>query len=240
MARTNKTIASEDATQRRKTSAQSSSDSSTNPFHGFDSVSTRSTHQRGKVLFVEGQPPLGVYFLCAGRAKISVSSAEGKSLIMRIAHPGEWLGLSCALSGDPHDTRAETLEPCQIDFVSRKDLLKLMEKQTRVSVGIAEALAHEVGECIAQMRLLFASGSAAEKLARLMLKWCRESGVQTPRGTRVLFALTHEELSQMIGASRETVTRLLSEFKRRQLIIVNGSSMLIRKRAALESMVRLG
>ena len=240
MARTNKTIGSEDAAARRKTGGQSSSDSSTNPLHGFDSVSTRSSHQRGTVLFVEGQPPRGAYILCAGRAKISICSAEGKALIMRIAQPGEWLGLSCALSGDPHDARAETLEPCQIDFVSRRDLLKLMNKEARVSFGIAEALAHEVSECIAQSRLLFTSNSAAEKLARLMLKWCGESGVQTPRGTRLLFALTHEELSQMIGASRETVTRLLSEFKRRQLISVNGSSILIRKKAALESMVRLG
>ena len=236
MTRTNKTIGSEES-GRQLARGHWSSDSSTNSVSAFDSVSTRSSYQRGKVLFDEGQPSRGIYFLCAGRAKILVSSAEGKSLIMRIAHPGEWLGLSCALSGNPHDTRVETLEPCQIDFVPRKDLLELMEKHARVSVAIAEALAHEAGESIAHMRLLFASSSAAEKLARLMLKWCRESGEPTPGGTRVLFALTHEELSQMIGASRETVTRLLSEFKRRQLIIVNGSSMLICRRAALENIV---
>src|SRR5712691_10142076 len=84
------------------------------PLHaiaGFDRISHRKLYPKGSVLFVEGHAARGVYVLCAGRAKLSITSAEGKKLIVRIARPGDLLGIHAALTGHSYEATAETLAP---------------------------------------------------------------------------------------------------------------------------------
>src|SRR5512146_2537096 len=69
------------------------------------------------VLFVEGQHPRGVFMLCEGTAKLSTTSVEGKTLILRIARAGEILGLDSVITGTPYHLTAETLQPCRLSFV---------------------------------------------------------------------------------------------------------------------------
>jgi CRP/FNR family cyclic AMP-dependent transcriptional regulator len=74
-------------------------------------------------------------------------------------------------------------------------------------------------------------------VARLLLDWCDRTGEETTRGMRLKVLLTHEEIAQMIGTTRETVTRLLSDFKRKKIIDVKGSSMFVMNKSSLEHMV---
>jgi CRP/FNR family transcriptional regulator len=87
------------------------------------------------------------------------------------------------------------------------------------------------------MRALALSESVAEKLARLLLSWCKKTGGQTGQAVHLKLSLTHGEIAHMIGVSRETVTRLLSEFRSKGLIQLRGSNLVINNKAALESMV---
>lgn len=205
---------------------------------GLDNIKTAKYYARGSVLFVEGQMPRGVYLLCAGRAKVSIASSEGKTLILRIAQPGDFLGMNATLTGQPYGTTVETLERCRIDFIAREDLFKLLENDKRAYVGVAQALSRKLTSVFEHTRLLFLSQSAAEKLARLLVKWCDEHGKWTPQGVRIGFGLTHEELAQMICTSRETVTRVLSDLKRKHIVTLVDDGILVRNRKALEAVAR--
>jgi CRP/FNR family transcriptional regulator len=176
-----------------------------------------------------------VYILCEGRAKVSVASAEGKTLVLRIAEVGDLLGVNAVLMGKPAGATVETLERCRIDFVSREDFLKLLERDKRAYLGVAHALSEKLSGVMDHARLLLLSESAAEKLARLLVKWCDDHGKRTAHGIRINSDLTHEEIAQMICASRETVTRLLADFKRKQIVSLGDNAIFIRNRKALEA-----
>ena len=196
---------------------------------------TTKTYPRSSVLFAEGQQSSGVYLLCEGRAKISIGSSEGKTLVLRIAQPGDLLGVNAALIGEPYSATAETIDRCRVDFISRQDLLKLLERDKKACLSVAHSLGYTLSRVIEQSRLLLLSQSATEKLAGLLVRWCDELGTRTPQGIQIESGLTHEEMGQMICASRETVTRVLSEFKRGQIVSLFNGTILVRNRKALEA-----
>lgn len=200
----------------------------------------RSRHcSRSTVLFGEGHAARGVFVMCTGSAKVSICSADGKKLIMRIARPGDVLGLYAGLTGRPFEATAEMLEPGRVGFVSRQDLLGLIGRQEAFGLGLVRLFSEQFSEFIDHTRMLLLSESAIEKLARLILKWSRDFGELTTGGIRLQILLTQEEIAQIIGASRETVTRLFSVLKREQIIGVRGGSMLIRNSAALASLAQV-
>jgi CRP/FNR family transcriptional regulator len=216
--------------------AQVPCDSPITEVRGLDNLKLSEHYPRGSVLFVEGQRPRGVYVLCEGRAKVSIASAEGKTLILQIAQPGDLLGINATLTGQPYAATAETLERCQIDFISREDLLKLLDRDKRACLGVAQALSRKLSGVLEHTRLLLLSKSASEKLARLLVRWCEEHGKRTAQGIQINSGLTHEEMAQMICASRETVTRVLGDFKRKHIVSLVGNSIFVRNRKALESL----
>lgn len=202
----------------------------------FEALKSVRLYPKGAVFFLEGQPPLGGYLLCTGRVKVSIASPKRKTRILRIAEPGELLGLSATISGWPHEVSAEALEPCQVDFVKREDFLRYLCQQSEVCLRVVQLLACNLRDTYEQLRLLSTSRSPAQRLARVLLEWCGEHGENTPHGISLKTVLTQEETAQLIGVSRETVTRLLGEFKNRKIISLKGSTLLVHNRAALESM----
>lgn len=201
-------------------------------------VGNSKLYSRNAVLFNEGHFACGVYVLCTGSAKISICSADGKKLIMRIAKPGDVLGLYAGLSGRPYEATAELLESSRVSFVSRQNLVEMIARQEAFGLGLVQVFSEQFSEFVDHARLLMLSESATEKLARLILKWGRDFGELTTSGIRLQVLLTQEEIAQIIGSSRETVTRLFSALKRQQIIRVNGDAMVIRNSAALASLAQ--
>lgn len=201
----------------------------------FSAASHQSTYPGGALLFVEGQKPRGAFVLCSGRVKLSTTSREGKVLILKIAQPGEALGLSAAISGTEYELTAETTGPCQVTFVERETFIKLVEKNGELGLRTAQALSWEFQSAYRDIQELVLARSSAGKLARLLLSWTggRETGNSE---IRIRASLTHEEMAQMIGASRETVTRVLSDLKKKEWIRLDGSTLVIRNRTALETL----
>jgi len=195
-----------------------------------------STYPGGAVLFVEGQTPRGAFVLCSGRAKLSTTSREGKVLILKIAEPGEVLGLSAVVAGEPFELTAETAGPCQVNFVEREALLRLMEKNGEIGLHASRALSKEFQSAYRDIHDLVLARSSAGKLARLLLSWTPGREEFEPPEVRIRASLTYEEMAQMIGSSRETVTRLLSDLKRKDLIRLDGSTLVICNRTALEAL----
>jgi len=200
----------------------------------FEAIKYNSSYPPGAVLFVEGQTPRGVFVLCQGRVKLSVCSSDGKTLILRIADPSEVLGLSATVSGKPYELTAETIGPCQVNFIKREDFLRFLHGHSDFSFRVAEQLSDKYNTACHEIRSLGLSHSAAEKLAKLLLEWSSRDAQSTKQEPRINMALTHEEISQMIGTSRETVTRLFAELKKHQIVNVKGAALAIQNKAALE------
>jgi len=206
------------------------------PLHaipGFSSLSHRKLYPKGSVLVVEGLRAHGVYVLCAGHAKLSITSAEGKAFIVRIARPGDLLGLQATLVAKPYETTVQTLGPCQVDFISRKDLLVLLRRHKPYDLSLVITVGRDFTEFIEHTRAQLLSVSVNQRLALLLARLGDEFGEPTRAGIRLSSLLTHEDIAQMIGSSRETVTRSLSMLKRKRIILANKRELVIRNRAAL-------
>ena len=200
----------------------------------FNKIKSPAAYPAGAVLFLEKQDPRGVFVLCAGQVKLSISSSGGKTLILRIAKPGEILGLMATMSGIPYEVTAETLHPCQIAYVRRDDFLCFMGKHPEVYQGAVRQLSTLYSGACEQLRTVGLSASAPEKLARVLLEWSADPK-DAQRSAQIKLPLTHEEIAEFIGTTRETVTRTLSEFKNRQLVSLQGSTLMISNRPALET-----
>jgi CRP/FNR family transcriptional regulator, cyclic AMP receptor protein len=194
------------------------------------------TYPGGALLFVEGQIPRGAYVLCSGRAKLSTTSRDGKVLILKIAAAGEILGLSAVISGQPFQLTAETAGPCQVNFVEREALIQRIEKSGELGLHSLRALSREFESAYQDIHDLILARSSAGKLAKLLLSAATSREKPDSNESRIRPTLTHEEMAQMIGSSRETVTRLLGDLKKKELIRLEGSTLIIRNRTALEAL----
>lgn len=192
-----------------------------------------SLHGRGRVLFAEGEPARGVYILRTGRAAVSISSREGRVVMLRMARAGDVLGLNSALRDGSYDTTVKTLEPSRTDFIHRAELIELMQ-QSHAAQAILNMLSRELTELTDRAKLLLLPQSVGGRLAKLLLEWSKKSISHTTGAIRVDRAFTHEEIAQMVCSSRETVTRLLASLRKQQVIRVTSDSILICDHLALE------
>ncbi len=191
-------------------------------------------HPKGTTLFGEGQRSRGVFILYSGRVKLFTSSVDGKNLILRFADSGEILGLAGTLSGQPYEAWAEAIQPTETGFVDRGYLIHLMRHRCELAVQVAMHLGESYCSAIAGVRTMGHSRSASQKLATFLLDWC-ESNRLFHGEANARLTLTHEEIAEVIGTSRETVTRLLSGFKKNGLIQWKGCNLALTDRSALES-----
>jgi CRP/FNR family cyclic AMP-dependent transcriptional regulator len=210
---------------------------------GLDAISSSATYPKGAVLFVEGQQPRGVFILCNGRVKLFGASARGKAVIFRIAEPGEIIGLPSTLSDRAYEVTAQALEPIQANFIPRDAFLAFLREHGETALRVAGMLSNIYHTTCQEIRYLGLSSSAVEKLARFLLdlKPAKNSSSKTHQanGNRVTLTLTHEEIANMIGTSRETVSRLLTSFKRKRLIEVHGATVIISNKEALQELVEI-
>jgi CRP/FNR family transcriptional regulator, cyclic AMP receptor protein len=190
-------------------------------------------YPKGAVLFMEGQAASGLFAVCSGQVKLSTSSLDGKAIIVKIAEAGELLGLPATLSGRPYEVTAEVSEQARVNFVPRASFLRFLRANPGAVIQVAQLLtdSHYAGHEVIQS--LGLSRSASEKLARFILGWSANHA----RGQDHLrIILTQGEIGEMIGVSRETVTRLMTAFKKKNLLTVKGATVNICNRAALQSL----
>ena len=199
----------------------------------LNQVSHRSTLPTGAILFVEGQAPRGLFIVCSGKVNHSKTSKEGKTLILKTSAAGEILGLSAAISGANYETTAETATPCTLNFIERKRFLELLQNHSEIGLHTAVCLSRDYQSAYQDIHDLVLSRSSSGKLARLLLSQARGAEDEETCATMLM---THEEMALRIGASRETVTRLLTRLRKKQLIRLDGPKLIIRNRTALKAL----
>jgi CRP/FNR family transcriptional regulator, cyclic AMP receptor protein len=186
----------------------------------------------GAILFLEGQACRGVYILSRGRVKLSTTSRDGQTIMFGIAKPGEVLGLGATVSASPHNTSAETSQACQLNFVKAAEFLHFLKGNPEARMHAAVHLSHECQRAYQHLRS-FVGSSATERIARLIIDWSHDdSEMATLHGIKVF--LTHDEIGQIVGMSRETVTRTLAQLRKRHIAEFRGATLHIQNMAALQ------
>ena len=202
--------------------------------HALESVKSIVNLPKHAKLLEEGQVPEGIFVLLHGAVKLFVSLKGGKTLILRVVQSGEVLGLSATMSSRPAEYTAETLSPTQFLYVPRKDFLALLERHPEICISVVEVLSHQLREAVNMIHYSSGSQPAVEKLGDLLESWVEQNGEETERGIELRLPLTQEEIGQMIGVSRETVSRLLAEFEDQGILELEGSRVRILKGHHLE------
>lgn len=202
----------------------------------FESIKVTKAYSKGMMLYLEGEPSNGVFVLCQGRVKLSTCSQDGKVLILGIAEPGEVLGLSAAVNGVDYETTAEVLELCQVNYVKTPELLRFLQSNPRACLNAARQLSRNYQAAYRQICALGMSDSVSDKLAKLFLAWSG-NGSGGNGTVRLRNCFTHEEIAEMIGASRETVTRALKYFREHDLITLKGPDLVIHDRQRLKALI---
>lgn len=203
----------------------------------LNEIKSTAIYPKGTMLFIEGQQPRGVFVLCVGKAKLSTSSREGKTIITKISESGDVLGLNAVISNRPYEVTAEMMEPGQANFIPRDSLMHFLRDFPEVALKISQQLSRNYYTAYEEIRTLGLAASPSEKFAKLLLSWSTK-GSQDDGSSQVKLTLTHEEIAEIIGTTRETVSRLFSEFKKKQLMQLKGATLVIRSRYALEKIVQ--
>jgi CRP/FNR family transcriptional regulator len=204
--------------------------------YALEQEAITTTYPTGAVLFAEGQVPRGVFVVRRGRVKLSICGSDGRTLILRMVEVGCPMGVAAAVSGRPYEATAETQEPCEISFLRQSDVLRLMRLHGEFALWVTQHISQDYASTCREIRDLILSDSASEKLARLLVGWL-DQNTEARNPSQMKLALTHEEIGQMIGTSRETVSRLFAGFKKQRLIQQSGSTLVIPSRVALESLI---
>jgi CRP/FNR family transcriptional regulator len=110
----------------------------------FDRIKSVACYPKRTALFAEGRPVRGIYILCDGRARLSIGAENGKRLTLRIAGPGEVLGLGAVMSNTPYEVTAEVLDDSQVVFVRRKELVKFLREHPAICMQVVCMLSQDL------------------------------------------------------------------------------------------------
>lgn len=163
--------------------------------------------------------------------RLSVCNSEGKKVIFRIAEPGDILGISGVLTGKSHAFSAESLEVCQVDFVSSQDFRDFLQRYPNACLRVAQ----EVSESYraACNDVMARSHSVSERLAQFLLQASSKMSIPEGHG-RVDLAVNQDEIAQLLGVTRESISRAFSDLKKRGIVRGRRSTWVICNKSALQ------
>lgn len=185
--------------------------------HQIDRQKTVNVYQRGQNLFVEGNPPFGIYCITKGRVKLSKTTESGKEVLLRIAGPGEVIGHRSLFSESAYNASATALEDTSVCFVGKKTLQGLMSQEAGLTQNILTRMGEQMGQ--AEDRIVsLAKRNLRERLADTLLSLSETFGQPQEDGLHIDLKLTREELAGYVGSATENIIRHITEFKNEGLI----------------------
>jgi CRP/FNR family transcriptional regulator, cyclic AMP receptor protein len=210
-------------------------------FSGLSEPSIRAINQitrvtrrpKGAVVFFEEDAARGVYLLHEGRANVLTAISDGRTLVLRVAQPGDVLGLNSVLAGTSHTVTVETLQPCRFTFIARGDFLKLIEEHSDACLYFAQCLGQDCQSAYDVIRSM--ASPVPVRLARFLVSCCGNESAEEGI-LRVKLSLTREAIAQRIGCTRETVSRTLSSFKKGGVVELVGTTLIVHNPTALQSL----
>ena len=180
-------------------------------------ISRITSYRKHESIYLPGQPPNTVYLLKQGRVKISQVNNKGQEAILCLLEPGEIFGEVEALSGMPRKTLVQALEPVLVCEISRENFERFLERCPKVGMSMLKT----IGGRLQKVETKFSDmvfHSAPARLAKLLLQLGESMGEEDQGIIRLKVRLTHQNLANLIGTSRETVSALLGQFQRQGIL----------------------
>jgi CRP-like cAMP-binding protein len=191
--------------------------------------------RRRQVVYLPGDPGAAVYLVNGGRVKVSKVTRDGKELTLAYRGPGDIFGEACLIDGGPREEMAEAMENALVTEVERTHFEKLLQTYPSLGYRMTKVLAQRRREIESKIEnLVFKDVNS--KLAELLLRLGTEYGVDDARGTLVALKITHQEMANLIGSTRETVSLTLAQFKKRGLILTDGRKVILADREGLRAL----
>lgn len=190
---------------------------------------------RRTVLYMPGDPGTAIFLIAAGRVKISKITRDGKELTLAYRSQGELFGEACLIDGGPREEMAEPMENTTLLEMPRAEFERLVQTHASLGWRMTKALAARRREVEAKIEnLIFKDVNS--KLAELLLRLGAEHGVEDDRGLLVALKITHQEMANLIGSTRETVSLTLAQFKKKGLVQSDGRKVILVDREGLRAM----
>jgi len=184
-------------------------------------MSKREIHRAsGEFLYHQGEKCGGLFVLCQGRVKLSKISSQGRTAILQTCGPGDLLGASELLTNSAYVATAYVQQDATLAYVPREQFRRMMAQHAVVGLRTAEQLSNDCLRAFRDLGLLRIPSSAMQKLSRLLLRWSNQTGGEAIQQIPMIY--THAELGQLIGTSRETVTRLMNKLENEEVLRVRG------------------
>ena len=195
----------------------------------YSSLGIDVNYPHGCQIFAEKDPAHLVFVLKTGKVKLSTVSRDGRTLVLKIAEPGNILGLRAVLGGTHYDCTAEVLYPSRAKVLTDHEVVTFLREFPSAGEAATRALLHDYSCTLRALRRMVFPATIAGRIADLLLEWCDRGN-----GTwQIQLAVKHNDIAAMIGTSRETVTRTMKSFREQGLIHVDGASLTIVKPEAL-------
>jgi len=175
----------------------------------------RRRYARGQVIFTQGDPGTSLCIIETGRVRIVVGSDEGKELVLRVLVPGDVFGELALLDGEPRSADAVAQEACQLLLLQRSDFVEFLEARPKVATTLLAALSRKL-RLTTQQAQDIAFLDVPARLARTVL-----AQAIPENGTAPVCRLTQSELAGMVGATRESVNKIIVSYKERGYISVD-------------------
>ncbi len=207
-------------------------------FLGIQAINGHIVRPKGYTLFSEGEAVLGVHVIRDGRVKLSIGSDEGRSLILGLVGRGTVLGLPGSVLGLPHAVTARVVKSAKLSFICRDDVLRHLHATEAAAFAAAEMVSAIYYSAIAELATIQLSQSAEQKVARFLLGLYAMSESAKPQ-VQVTLEASQEEIGQMVGISRETVARVMSRFKKRHIVDLVSSTLVIHDKNVLVKLAEL-
>jgi CRP-like cAMP-binding protein len=187
--------------------------------------------KRGSVIYKEGTRMKGFYCVQKGIVKIYKTGIDGKEQIIRFAQPGDIIGYRSVVSNEPACTTTEVLEESVLCHIPAEILIKFVKTNGEFAVELMKLICKELGEANSYITDI-AQKTVKGRLAEILIHLDDDFGVDQERNLNI--SLTREELSNIVGTATESIIRLLSEFKTRRLIELNGRKIKILDKPGLK------
>lgn len=193
-------------------------------------VSKSRRYQKDEVVFHEDESGDVFCLIREGRVKITMISPEGKEIILSILEPGDFFGEMALLDNEPRSATVVALEDLELVTIWRNDFLQLLSENFAITKKILAELSHRLRTASDRIESL-ATMDVYGRLARFFLELARSNGKVLSNGYVAVTRPTHQAIANMIGTSRETVSRLIHDLMRQNLLLSEGKTIYLRKSA---------
>lgn len=194
----------------------------------------RRHYARGDIVFQKDDPGEALFIVESGSVRIHVTGSQGTDLTLAVMNTGDFFGDMSLLDGKPRSASASAVTDSSLIILDRDHFTELVRKRPDAALAVLARVTQRLRGSD-QMASDLAFLDAAGRLARRLLEIAEQSGVRRPDGILLNVRITQEELANMIGVTRESVNRNLSEFRREGLIKNEGRKIVIRDPTALRA-----